>query len=234
MRKCVSRRLLAISKGEIAALATSMRQIGVGTPGGAEALAILHQALKDEWMTGSLSGPQARIKVDEKKCFGMIEWNVVREAASRFLPKHMAAAAWKRRNVSFVEQEGRSPMPKDRGAEQGDVECRLEYSLALGMVAAEAGASIASRQAAGTLPWTGVNDHAEEQRPRADHAARLQESANFQLGRPEKLTGAHHPRHVLQKSGSLADQWYTDDGDIHHVPPNLAVAFSPRFRRRQH
>ena len=82
LRKYVSRRLLALSEGEIAALTTSMRQIGVGTPGGAEALAILHQLLYHEWMTGSLSGPLARIKVDEKNCFGMIEWKAV-----RFLPK---------------------------------------------------------------------------------------------------------------------------------------------------
>ena len=70
------------------------------------ALAIFHQLLYDEWMTGSLSGPLARIKVDEKNCFGMIEWKAVREAASRFLPKHTAAAAWKHRNLSHVEQEG--------------------------------------------------------------------------------------------------------------------------------
>ena len=67
----------------------------------------------------------------------MIEWQAVREAASRFLPKH-TAAVWKRRNVSFVEQEGLPPMPKDRGAEQGVVDGPLEFILALGMVAAEA------------------------------------------------------------------------------------------------
>ena len=117
-----SRRLLALGEGEIAALTTSMRQIGVCTPGGAEALAIFHQLLHDEWMTGSLSGPLARIKVDEKNCFGMIEWQAVREAAVRFLSKHTAAGAWKHRNVSHVEQEGLPPMPKDRGAEQGDVD----------------------------------------------------------------------------------------------------------------
>ena len=94
MRTYVSRRLLALSE-EIAALTTSVRQIGVGTPGGGEVLAIFHQLLHDEWMTGSLSGPLARNKVDEKNCFGMIEWNAVREVASRFLPKHTAAAAWK-------------------------------------------------------------------------------------------------------------------------------------------
>ena len=111
LRKYVSRRLLAPGEGEIAALTTSMRR-------SAEALAIFHELFYDEWMTGSLSG-LARIKVDEKNCFGMIGWQVVREAASRFLPKH-TAAAWKHRNVSSVEQEGPPPMPKDRGAEQGD------------------------------------------------------------------------------------------------------------------
>ena len=92
LRKCVWRRLLALSEGELAALTTSMRQIGVGTPGGADALAIFHQLLYDGWMTGSLSGPLARIKVDEKNCFEMIEWQAVREAASRFLPKHTAGS----------------------------------------------------------------------------------------------------------------------------------------------
>ena len=98
LRKYVSRRHLAPSEGEIAALTTSMRQIGVGTPGGAEALAIFHQLFYDEWMTGSLSGPLARIKVDEKNCLGMIEWKALREAASRFLPEHTAASFWTHRN----------------------------------------------------------------------------------------------------------------------------------------
>ena len=48
LRKYVSWLLLALSEGEIAALTTSMRQIGVGTPGGAEALGIFHQLFCDE------------------------------------------------------------------------------------------------------------------------------------------------------------------------------------------
>ena len=67
----------------------------------------------------------------------MIEWIAVREAATRFLPKHTAGAAWKHRSLSHGEQEELAPMPKDRGAEQGDVDGPLECSLALGMVAAE-------------------------------------------------------------------------------------------------
>ena len=70
--------------------------------------------------------PLARIKVDEKNSFGMIEWKAVREAASRFFPKH-TAAAWKHGNLSFVEQEGLLPMLKDPwSAEQGDVDGTLE------------------------------------------------------------------------------------------------------------
>ena len=54
----------------------------------------------------------------------MIEWNA-------------AAAAWKHRNLSHVEQDGLAPEPKDRGAEHGDVDGPLECSQALGIVAAE-------------------------------------------------------------------------------------------------
>ena len=114
LRKYVSRRLLALCEGEIAALTTAMRQLGVGSQGGAEALAIFHQLLYDEWISGSLTEPLARIKVDEQNFFGMMEWDAVRDAASRFLPKHTAVAAWKHRNLSHVEQEGFAPMPKDR------------------------------------------------------------------------------------------------------------------------
>ena len=78
-------------------------------------------------------------------------------------------------------------MPKDRGAEQGDVDGPLECSLALGMVAAETWRRVAAEQAAGSLPWISVNDPSEEQRLRADHATRMQESANFQLGGPKSL-----------------------------------------------
>ena len=51
-------------------VSTSMRQIGFGTPGGAQTLASFHPLLFDEWMTGSLRGPTARVKVDDKTALG--------------------------------------------------------------------------------------------------------------------------------------------------------------------
>ena len=119
LRKYVSRRLLALGEGDIAALMTAMRQLGVGSRGGAEALVIFHQPICDEWASGSLNTPLARNKVDEQNCFGMIEWNAARKAAGHFLPKHAAAAEWKHRTLSNVEQQGLPPMPKDRCADQG-------------------------------------------------------------------------------------------------------------------
>ena len=135
LRKYVSRRLLALSEGKIAALTTAMRQLGV------EGLTIFHQLINDEWASGSLTEPLARIKVDEENCFGMIEWKAMREAASHFLPKHAAAAGWKHRKEVF-------PMPKDRGAEQGDVDGPLECSLALELVAKRVDAWLPSKRQA--------------------------------------------------------------------------------------
>ena len=81
-------------------------------------------------------------------------------------------------------------------------------------------------------PGLACNDSAEGQRLQADHAARLQESANFQLGDPEKHTGAHDPQLALQKNGGLADHWHMDGGDI-MCRPVLVLPFSSGLGRCQ-
>ena len=96
--------------------------MGVGSQGGAEAFAIFHQLIFDEWTARSLETPLARIKVNEKNCFGMTEWNAVRS-------QQAAVAGWTHRALSSLEQEGVESMPKDRSVEQGDVDAPLEYSL---------------------------------------------------------------------------------------------------------
>ena len=158
---------IALNKGEIAALTLAIRQLGVGSQGGAEALAIFHQH------STTFGIPLARIKVDEKKCFAMIEWKAVREAARQFLSKHAGPADWKHRAFSYVEQEGLPPMPKDRGAEQGDVDGPC--SLALGVVAAQTRGNLAAQQAAGLIPWIGICDSTDFFALHAEHASRTQQ-----------------------------------------------------------
>ena len=76
-----------------------MRQIGVGSPGGAEALPIFHQLLCNEWMTGSLSGPLAQNQSRREKWFwddrvaGSARGGV---AVSPQAPRTVARAAEKR------------------------------------------------------------------------------------------------------------------------------------------
>eukprot|EP00973_Karenia_brevis_P018306 2512919-Karenia_brevis.AAC.1 len=153
MRKYVSRRLHSLNESDMSKTMAAMRQLGVGVKGGAEALAIFHQLLYDMWSEGSLSRPMARIKVDEKNCFGSLEWDSVRQAARQYHPKHAAAVDWKHAAASFVEQEGVRPMPKDRGAEQGDVDGPAECALTLGIVARDARASVHDQQRNGRMPW---------------------------------------------------------------------------------
>ena len=90
------------------------------------------------------------IQVNERNCLGLSNRGVVRNSARSLLPKHAAVTAvWKHRAPSHVEPEGVQPMPKDRGTEQGDVEC----SSALEMAAAEARLGVPTEQAARTLLW---------------------------------------------------------------------------------
>ena len=85
----------------------SLRQLGVGSWGGAETLAIFHQLIFDERTSGTPDTPLARIEVDEKKkSFGLSQWGAVRNSASSLLSKHAAVAGWNHCALSFVEQDG--------------------------------------------------------------------------------------------------------------------------------
>ena len=117
----------------------------------------------------------------------------MRNSVSSLLPKHAAVAGWKHRALSFAEQDGVPPMPKDRGAEQGDVDGPLECSLPLGMVVAEARLHVAVQQAARTLSWIGTNDPVDEQRLQAEQNGKMQQIQDLQLGGSENLIRADAP-----------------------------------------
>ena len=111
-------------------------------------------------------------------------------------------------------------MPKDRGAEQGDVDCTPGVQPGSG----HGGSGLRAGGGHPSLDWRQRSCRGTEQRLQANHTVRLQESANFQLGGPEKLTGAHDPRHALQKNGGLAAQWCMGDGAIMPFLQDFGVA----------
>ena len=105
-------------------------------------------------------------------------------------------------------------MPKDRGAEQRDVDGPPECSLALGTVAVEARLRIAQQQAAGTLPWTGTHDQRTQKDFKTHSAAECIVSTSVNLearkSSSEQMTHDifHKKTEAWQTSGTL------DDGDI--------------------
>jgi hypothetical protein len=143
----------------------------------------------------------------------MIEWKSIREAARQALPQHEAVAAWKHAQVSFVEQDGVQQLPKDRGAEQGDVDGPLECSLSLGLVARAARLSIGQQQRLGALPWA-TDDESRGGLARADFDKREQLGSDFDAAVAAEGGARIDPRHEVQVDGGLVDFWYLDDGDI--------------------
>ena len=96
-------------------------------------------------------------------------------------------------------------MPKDRGAEQGDVDGALECSLALGMVAAVARLRVPEQQA--EVPWVGAHDPADAERLQYEQRSGTEYttfSCKMQQGGPDKHIRVDDPRHALQENGGLA------------------------------
>ena len=153
----------------------------------AEGLAIFHQLIYDEWASGSQVTPLAKDKADEKNCFGVIEWEAVRKAVSRLLPK------------------GGNTEPCPTLSKTDFLRCQK-------IVAQDKETSTASSSFAWHLGWLRPRpDRAlPPNKPRA-HENKMQKIQNFQLGGPgKKHIGADDPRHALQENGDLPDLWYID------------------------
>ena len=87
--------MLVLNSGDVVKAMAAMRRFWNGAARGSEAIAIFQQSIYDLWKAGELDRPLARIKVDEKNCFGRPEWPAVRTATREALPRHFAVASWK-------------------------------------------------------------------------------------------------------------------------------------------
>ena len=220
LRRWVSRRLLALSRGDTSRVMLAMRQLGVGMPGGAEALATFHQLLHEVWANDELDVVLARVKVDESNCYGSLEWPAIRKATAAALPRHLPVLCWKHAAASEAEQPNVPAAAKDRGAEQGDVDGSVECSLTLGNVATKTRHSIHTRQRQGALPWLSASPDAGAMAV-AEFDDREARAATWDALEPEHRRASEgskavipDPRHELQGLGGIVDYWYIDDGDV--------------------
>ena len=193
------------------ALMTAMRQLGVGSQGGAQALAIFHQHIYDEWASGSCAIALLKWM---KNCFGMIECGTqfVRQRVTFFPSTPLRRCGNTEPCHTLSKRDSRCPRIVVQSKEMSMAP--LECSLALGRVAAGTRVRVAAQQAACTLPWIGVDDPLEEQRLQAEHASKTQNVQHFQLGGQQNSPELDDKRHAPQGNGGLADQWHVDDGDI--------------------
>ena len=235
LRKWVSRRLASLSAKDVTRVMLHARQLGVGISGGAEALATFHQLIFDAWKAGDLTGALARIKIDEKNCFGLLEWGAIRKAAREHLPRQWAVAAWKHRHQSGVEQPGVEQTPKDRGAEQGDVDGPCECAITIASVAAEARLRVHGQQAAGQLPWTRATEPVNGRKAPDAFQHRAQRTKWWKDKNPQQRRNGQQdgliipsPDHEIQPGGGLADFWYLDDGDV-LCDPRLVSSYLKAF-----
>ena len=188
VRKYVSRRRLG-TDGVIVALTAARRQLGVGAQGGAGGLAIFHHCIFDEWTSGTLDTPPARFKVDEKM-FRNDLIGVRCETQQAPSPKRAAVAEGKHCALSFVQQEGVQPIPKNHGAEQGNVDGPPECSLAIGTAAAEGTTACCSTAGRRNPSMDWAHDKADAQRLQDEQRCKMQKSL-FSAWRPGK---AHRSR----------------------------------------
>ena len=75
----------------------------MGASGGMEAMTLFHQLVYRLWSKGVLIVPLVRVKVDERNCFGSLEWSAVRNAMRDTLPHMQSAVCLKHRYPSHVE-----------------------------------------------------------------------------------------------------------------------------------
>ena len=105
-------------------------------------------------------------------------------------------------------------MPKNRGAEQGDVDGPSDCSARLGMVALEARLRVAEQQALEPSPGSAHKTQQTQEEFKMNNATGCSKSKTFSSA-AQKNSSALTIRDMLcKKNGGLADQWYLDDGDI--------------------
>ena len=135
---------------------------------------------------------------------------------------------------SFVQQDGVESIPKDKDAEQRDVDGPLEASLLLGNLGGQARRCIHEAQRCGDLPWSSVASVSFDG-ARLDYDERLQKKTSWATQSPseKQVSGPGgslnvNPDNEVQTNGGIADFWYLDDGDI-LCDPRLALPYLRAF-----
>ena len=230
LRKLLVRRTLHVNRLSLQKTMLSLRQWGVGAPGGAEAIAHSHLTLEALYNDGLLPRALLVLQVDYENFFGSLEWSYIRAAIQEELPQLAPATVWKHGQASYIQQEDARPYEKNRGAEQGDAAAAAETGASLGVMSRKARWDMHHKQANGELPVSTLASHApgsEATRSFQDGFGQVLQNIDAWEGQSpsQRATDAQiHPGNAVVQNGGVADLWYMDDGTI-VLNPALGVSF---------
>ena len=94
-------------------------------------------------------------------------------------------ATWKHGKESFVEQKSVEDIPKNRGAEQGDVDGPMEACFVLGEIANQTRRAVHAAQRGGHLPWL-VSGHGEQQSVEQEYDDRQTRAQLWEAATPKQ------------------------------------------------
>ena len=223
LRKYVSSRLLALSEGELQPAQQQCENSVVSPREGPKHLPSSISSYLTNWRQEHLT----RIKMDERNCFVLFVWRTVRNSTISLLPKHAAVAGWKHRALSSLEQKGAQPMPRDRGAEQGDVDGPWNAGQLWEWWQLKRGCALRCNKPLELSAGSARATHCTEGACRINNAIGRSKSKTFSSAGKDSLEVTIRDT-LCKKNPRLADQWYLDDGDI-QCHPLLVLSYPDAF-----
>ena len=114
-RRVVAKRVVELNRTSIKEVCFEARQFGVAVPGGADALIYFRAELEKKLQESDIV--IAAIDVDFKNAFPSLEWDSIRTAVSKRLPKLLAWTEWCHADAASVFMPSGERLSTDRGAE---------------------------------------------------------------------------------------------------------------------
>ena len=137
IKRIASKRAVRADRQTIETKMREMRQWGVGTPGGCEALVHFRNLVEHAATSGSIE-PLVCLDTELENCFCTLEWENMRADLEQHLPSILPWVAWQQQETAAVVLPCGEEVRVDRGAEQGEPLGSAETAVMIGCASLEA------------------------------------------------------------------------------------------------
>ena len=131
LRRIIGKHMAHGHRSEFSAVFGSMRQWGVGTPGGCEGLVHFRQLIEQAATDGAID-PVVCLDLDLENCFCTVEWHQMRLDVASRVPTLLPWLQWAHGAAAEVVLPSQAEVHIDRGAEQGEPLVSAYASVGIG------------------------------------------------------------------------------------------------------